>query len=89
MNPPYSKPGAWIEKFHQHGNGVALLAMSKSQPVYALWHDPRVAIVIAPPDIKFVGGGIYMPTLFVAMGASNIRAVANLGAVRMISETLA
>ena len=39
MNPPYSKPSPWVDKFISHGNGVALLPMSKSGWSKRLWND--------------------------------------------------
>ena len=29
MNPPYSKPAPWVEKWLNHANGIALLPMAK------------------------------------------------------------
>lgn len=37
MNPPYSKPGPWVEKWLQHGNGLALLVITKSRWFESLW----------------------------------------------------
>ena len=82
MNPPFSKPTPWIEKWLHHGNGLALTPMSKSKWFASLWNDINVACVALPPTLKFVGGAISFPTMLWAIGHDNIRALNNLGAVR-------
>ena len=52
MNPPYSKPTPWVEKFLAHGNGVALLVVSRSQWFRDMW-DQCDAIVPTPYNMKF------------------------------------
>ena len=82
MNPPYSKPGPWVERFRHHGNGVGLVPCSKAYWFDEMWSDPSVTLCFAPANLKFVGGSIYMSTVFIAAGASNIAALRNLGHVR-------
>ena len=53
-NPPFSDAKRWMEKFMKHGNGVALVPVSKS-----LWFDQLLAnqnarIEILPSTLKFV-----------------------------------
>jgi hypothetical protein len=48
MNPPFSNPKPWVEKFLAHGNGVALLPMSKSKWFFELWSS-NAKIVFPPP----------------------------------------
>ena len=31
MNPPYSKPSYWVNKWIEHGNGICLVQSSKSK----------------------------------------------------------
>lgn len=52
MNPPYSKPTPWIDKFLEHGNGIALLPMAKSAWFQILW-ESNVKIVLLPTAMKF------------------------------------
>jgi hypothetical protein len=53
MNPPYSKPTPFVDKFIEHGNGIALVPFSKSNWFIKLWN---VADTFCPlqPNIKFV-----------------------------------
>jgi hypothetical protein len=86
MNPPFSKPQPWVDKFIQHANGIALLPMSKSKWFDQIWSDQN-AIVALPPNLKFVdpkgrNGSIFMPSILVAYGQTNIAALNNIGRVR-------
>lgn len=55
MNPPYSKPTPWIDKFLEHGNGIALMPTSIGKWFLRVWHHPQTKMTPVPP-IKFVGG---------------------------------
>lgn len=57
MNPPYSRPGPWVERFLAHGNGVALLPFSNSQWWRDLWAKDLAMAVHQPAAVSFVGGG--------------------------------
>lgn len=58
MNPPYSAPGPWVEKFVEHGHGVALLPISNGRWMRDLWAHPDVAWAVhTDRSIDFVGGG--------------------------------
>ncbi len=52
MNPPFSKPAPWVERFIAHNNGVALCVVSKSKWFNALWNAAD-AIVPFPRNWKF------------------------------------
>lgn len=52
MNPPYSKPKPWIERFIQHSNGIALLPTSHGKWWLDLWYHPGTMFVPMPP-MKF------------------------------------
>ena len=39
MNPPYSKPQPWVDKFIQHSHGIALLPISRSHWQIRLWQE--------------------------------------------------
>ncbi len=52
MNPPYSKPGPWVDKWLQHGNGVALLPTSKALWTRRLWQSEAICALLEP-NIKF------------------------------------
>ena len=53
MNPPYSKPKPWIEKWLEHGNGVALLPMAKSAWTQTLWAS-EASVALLPTALKFI-----------------------------------
>ena len=85
MNPPYSNPTPWVNRFIEHGNGVALIPSSNGKWWLHLWQSDCV-IVIAPP-IKFLTGngdtvGISVRTWLIAAGQDNIEALHNFGKVR-------
>ena len=86
MNPPFSNVKIWIAKFIQHGNGVALITMSKSKWFESVWNSD-IAIVALPPSLKFftpVGSmeTIFMPVVMIAIGDDNVKAISKLGRVR-------
>ena len=87
MNPPFSAPTAWIDKFIEHGNGICLVAMSRSKAFIRLWNQAD-ALVALPNNLSFVlpdgkKKGIFMPCILAAMGDENVRALHNLdGRVR-------
>ena len=61
MNPPYSAPARWVDRFLEHGNGIALLPFAKSEWFFDLWAIDDVTIVA--PGVrasKFDGGQIQM-----------------------------
>jgi len=39
MNPPYSAPRPWVEKFLSHRNGLALLPITRGSWWDALWDE--------------------------------------------------
>ena len=88
MNPPFSKPGPWIEKFIQNGNGIALVCTSKAKWYKTLW-DKADGILTVDSAFKFVRpddvrSDIYMPTVLVSMGATATNALkqSHLGRLR-------
>jgi hypothetical protein len=89
MNPPYSKPTPWIDKWVAHGNGMGLVAASRSAPFNRLWDCQDVAFIFLPSSLKFMtpsgeSKGIFMPTVLIGIGAENIDAMhlSKLGRVR-------
>jgi len=89
MNPPYSKPTPWIDKWLQHGNGIGLVACSRSAPFNRLWEHKDVAFMLLPSSLKFMkpngeSRGVFMPTVLIGIGAENIEAMrqSGLGCIR-------
>ena len=88
MNPPYSNPKPFVEKFIEHGNGIALVPMAKSKWFHTIWTEAH-ALVPAPVNLKFIrpeGGEtqIMFNTVLVGMGDKAIAALirSNLGRLR-------
>jgi hypothetical protein len=86
MNPPFSKAQPWVERFVDHGNGVGLIGISKSNWFDALWASD-VAISLIPRSLKFIdprggAGTIMLPCILIAMGNENIDAIGRIGKTR-------
>jgi hypothetical protein len=52
MNPPFSKPTPWVDKFIAHGDGIALMVVSRSKWFKELWNASDV-IVPTPWNLRF------------------------------------
>jgi hypothetical protein len=53
VNPPYSKPSPWVDKWLEHGNGLLMVPSGKSAWRLKLWnHDLAQVINLKPP--KFI-----------------------------------
>ena len=39
LNPPYSNPTPWVDRFLEHGHGIALLVSSRGRWAGRLWAD--------------------------------------------------
>jgi hypothetical protein len=89
MNPPYSNPLPWIDKFIAHGNGVALIPTSTGRWMLKLWESEAAWLML--PPIKFVRHNLvqakgFMPIRcwLIAIGTDNTSALihSGLGKVR-------
>jgi hypothetical protein len=84
MNPPYSKPTPWVEKFIAHDNGIALLPITRGKWWDAVWASNGV-IIPTPYNFKFerpdgVKRDITFRTMFWGLGAGiKILKASNLG----------
>jgi hypothetical protein len=88
MNPPYSKPNDWVEKWISHNNGLMLAPLSKSKWFMKLWNSEAVMLnnpvnhrFIRPDGSKY---SIAFATAIWAIGETNITALkmSNLGRIR-------
>lgn len=52
MNPPYSKPAPWVEKWLAHGDGIALLPFAKSKWNQSLWQTDQTKLIYLY-EVKF------------------------------------
>ena len=90
MNPPFSNPTPWINRWIDHGNGVCIVIISKSRAFQRLWNDQRVGIAyLCDPQkvgVAFVRDGvsnqIAYPVCIAAIGKDNKNAITRLGNVR-------
>lgn len=82
MNPPYSKPTPWVEKFCQHARGVALLPVTTGKYFQNVWNKAD-GLVILPHNQKFERPDglktdrIRFRTMLVAFGQDNANALLN------------
>ena len=83
MNPPFSNATPWVNKFIDHGNGIALIPAAKSRWFTRLWNEADVLMPL-PTSMKFVQGSIFMLTFIASMGDTATTALINskLGKVR-------
>ena len=83
MNPPFSKPTPFVDKFIQHNNGIALMVVSKSKWFANLW-EIADAIVPTPYNLKFdrpegKSKQISFQTFLFALGKDSAAALSNMG----------
>ena len=83
MNPPFSKPNLWVQRFIDHANGICLVPFSKSYWFQNLWNTADT-MMLPPIHMTFVQGGIFIPVVMAAYGNTATNALQNskLGACR-------
>ena len=88
MNPPYSNPTPFVDKFIAHGNGICLVPMAKAKWFHRLWAESDV-IVPMPVNLKFHRSNdkdaqIMFNTVLVGIGSKAIAAIirAEFGRIR-------
>ena len=84
MNPPYSQATPWVNKFREHGCGVALLPFAKSEWLYELW-DSTGVVVVPHRNFAFttpLNPRIMLPVALWAFGDWAVDAIARIGHVR-------
>jgi hypothetical protein len=86
MNPPYSKTTRWVERFIEHGDGVALISLFRSKWINPAW-EKLDGIVLLEHGLKFhLPNGklksITVPSFLVAMGDSCVERLAAFGRLR-------
>ena len=84
MNPPYSNPTPWVEKFVAHGNGIALLPVTRGRWWDLMWENSD-AIVPLVYNFKFErpdnlpSKPIVFRTCLYAIGSEHVKALSKLG----------
>ena len=86
MNPPYSKPTPWIDKFIGHSNGLCLVPTSKAKWFKNIW-DVADGVALMPTNMKFLNNGknysIQFQTIIFAMGDQAVAALNRLNTSRV------
>jgi len=88
MNPPFSNATPWARKFMAHGNGVALMPVSRAKWLIDIWNMPKIAVMLTPLDLKFhTPSGdqktISFQTFLFALGTPAITALHNMNIGRV------
>ena len=89
MNPPYSEPTPWVEKFLDHKQGIALLPITRGRWWDRLWNESG-AILPTAYNLKFerpngeAAKPITFRTALYAIGETNVTALklSGLGRIR-------
>ena len=88
MNPPYSNPKPFVQKWLEHGDGLALLPMAKSKWFNELM-ESEASFVLLPSNMKFEDEdgkaiSLMMGTMLWAIGdrANRVLKASQLGKVR-------
>ena len=85
MNPPYSNPTPWVDKFIEHRQGIALIITSKAKWFHKLWNDVD-GMTLLPVNMKFERHGglaqIQFQTVLFAYGQSNVEDISKINKVR-------
>ena len=88
LNPPFSKPSPWVDRFIDHGHGIALLPVAAGvRWCRYLWANADAVALV--PDIYFNradGTRYHIPyaVLLWAMGDDCVEAISRVGPVRSI-----
>ena len=89
MNPPYSNPSPWVDKFLDHQQGIALLPITRGKWWDKLWASESAVMPLIynfaferPEGLK--AKPIFFRTALYAIGESNITALkmSGLGVIR-------
>jgi len=83
MNPPYSAPTEWVQKFVNHGNGIALLPITRGRWWDLIWNRSEAILPLAynykfeRPD-GMPSKPIVFRTALYAIGSENAEALKNI-----------
>lgn len=86
MNPPFSHPSPWVDKFVAHRDGVCLLPFAKSAWFDRAWRAVDAVVAPGVAASRFVGGPIFMPVWLGAFGVECVEAIGRLGIARVASD---
>jgi len=93
MNPPFSKPAPWIDKFIAHGNGICLVPCGRARWYIDLW--AKADGICTPGRFSFaagridasgkLNGDIRFPVKIAAFGPECVEAIRRIGVVRVVA----
>jgi len=90
LNPPYSKPSPWVDRFIEHGHGIALLPTSSNAKWLNLLWAAADGIALPSRCWFHKPDGTTMTaqftTLLWAMGADCVEAIGRVSRVRSIHQ---
>ena len=83
MNPPWSKPIPWVEKFISHRNGICLVPASSGRWLGELWREADAAMLpvlgnmaFHKPNLQAWPGGLPIRVIMFGFGMHNTEALA-------------
>jgi len=84
MNPPYSEPLPWVNKFITHNNGICLTPTSQGKWMLEVWASQAGWLMLPPMRFVFADLTIAKNTLpnrcwLIAMGEENIETLRSSG----------
>jgi hypothetical protein len=87
MNPPFSNPAPFVDKFIAHADGVALVPSSNGRWLTRLWETDMKWVILEPVTFHRqidapIPQKIWMRCWLVAAGETAVRALAAFGKVR-------
>ena len=88
MNPPWSSPARWVDRFLEHRHGIAVVPWNKSQWVITLWEEaegvalPRSWFAWPGPGGDGRDSSVWISWFFAAFGDECVEAIGRLGRVR-------
>lgn len=84
MNPPFSEPKPWVDRFIAHGYGVCIIPASNGEWFHRLWAAADCMAVPFPTAMKWSNGQSVPTRVFVAaFGAECTAAIKRLGVARV------
>ena len=83
MNPPFSGCKDWVRRFAEHGNGIALLPMARSNWLNTIWDSGNpLALLPKVGSFVFVGGTVSYGCFLWGIGEWTREPLSRIGHIR-------
>ena len=87
MNPPFSNPGPWVQRFIHHGNGVCIVPASNGIWFVHLWNKANGITTQSTAEMHFISpsgirNSVPIRVVTAAFGEECVEAIGRLGMVR-------